>query len=57
MKKQIGEQEESGITVCYIINYDKDNKVQNDFVLESTLFSSTQDMKGTITFMIPSAII
>lgn len=33
LKKQIGEQEESGITVCYIINYDKDNKVQNDFVL------------------------
>lgn len=33
MKKQIGEQCESRITICYVINYTEHDKLQNDFIL------------------------
>ncbi len=33
VKKQIGELEENKIVIGYILNYDKTNKLQNDFVL------------------------
>ena len=33
MKKQIGEQRENSITVCYIVNYNENDKLQNDFIL------------------------
>lgn len=32
-KKQIGKQEGNKIVICYIINYDQNNKLQNDFIL------------------------
>lgn len=32
-RKQIGKQENNKLIICYIINYDKNNKLQNDFIL------------------------
>ena len=33
MKKQIGQQEKDKKIICYVINYDKNNTLQNDFIL------------------------
>ena len=32
-QKQIGRLEENKIIICYLLNYDKNNKLQNDFIL------------------------